>query len=331
MRYFSRWPGVVVRNPGGDRRASVLRALALLLAALVAGTVALSNTSDAQDRSKSATSVYDDPDKPVLSYLLSEPENVEEFREEFGLSDAEVEDALARTRQENRVLAGVYAESERILERSRGLSLAQKRGRISASGYSDKVRRAVGGTKSSVEGILPADRSGDLDAWVEEQWRDEVLEENTSPAATGRSASGDRAASRPRGTYRIFATQYIGYTNFEIAMPHRKLKFAGGFRTTLTLGTRSVSAPIKEVGPWNTYDNWWDPVARRTMWKDLPRGKPEAKAAFFNNYNGGKDEFGREVLNPAGIDLTPAVARRLGLAKYENAYVYVSLPRRPAS
>ena len=39
------------------------------------------------------------------------------------------------------------------------------------------------------------------------------------------------------------------------------------------------------------------------MWKDLPQGRPEAQAAYQNGYNGGKDEFGRTVANPAGIDL----------------------------
>lgn len=303
-----------------------MRALILLLAAVLAGIVVLSTTSNAQDAPTRGASVYDDPEKPVLSYLLSEPENVEEFRGEFDLSGAEVEEVLARTRSENRTLAGVYAESEKILKRSRGLSAARKSARIAASGYSEKVRRAVGGTKRSVEAVLPGDRRDDLESWVDEQWRDEVREAEASEAAPARDT---RATSRPPGTYRVFATQYIGYTNFEVALPHRKLKFAGGYRTTLTYGGRRVVAPIKEVGPWNTYDNWWDPVAKRTMWKDLPRGRAEAHAAFFKNYNRGKDEFGREVLNPAGVDLTPAVARRLGLAKYENAYVYVSLPRRP--
>ena len=51
------------------------------------------------------------------------------------------------------------------------------------------------------------------------------------------------------------------------------------------------------------------------MWKDLPRCMPEAQAAFFHNYNRGEDQFGREVGNPAGIDITPAVARRMGLWK----------------
>ncbi len=83
--------------------------------------------------------------------------------------------------------------------------------------------------------------------------------------------------------------------------------------------------PIKEVGPWNIHDNYWD--KRRDMWKNLPRGKPEAEAAYYNNYNRGRDEFGRKVLNPAGVDLTPRAARKLGLRKYQNAWVSLSLPR----
>ena len=62
------------------------------------------------------------------------------------------------------------------------------------------------------------------------------------------------------------------------------------------------------------------------MWRDLPRCQPEAQAAYFREYNRGKDEFGREVLNPAGVDLTPAAARRLGLDKYQTAWVAVRFP-----
>lgn len=62
------------------------------------------------------------------------------------------------------------------------------------------------------------------------------------------------------------------------------------------------------------------------MWKDLRRGIPEAQAAYINNYNRGKDEFGREVLNPAGADLTPAAAAQLGLRKYQYAWVSVHMP-----
>ncbi len=52
---------------------------------------------------------------------------------------------------------------------------------------------------------------------------------------------------------------------------------------------------------------------------------PDAEAAYFDNYNHGEDQFGREVLNPAGVDLRLRVARRLGLGKYRNAWVYVRI------
>jgi hypothetical protein len=125
---------------------------------------------------------------------------------------------------------------------------------------------------------------------------------------------------------RIFATQYNGYTRFEAALPHRELKFGDRPEVPIKRGKRTVRPRIKEVGPWNTYDNYWRSGKKRDMWRNLPRCKPKAEAAYFREYNKGKDEFGREVLNPAGVDLTPAAARKLGLAKYENAWVDVRFP-----
>ncbi|WP_226359136.1 hypothetical protein [Pseudonocardia sp. ICBG601] len=57
-----------------------------------------------------------------------------------------------------------------------------------------------------------------------------------------------------------------------------------------------------DIGPWNTKDDYWNPSNQRQMWKDLPQGVPQAAAAR-NGHNGGKDQFGRKVANPAGIDL----------------------------
>lgn len=61
--------------------------------------------------------------------------------------------------------------------------------------------------------------------------------------------------------------------------------------------------PVWDIGPWNTHDDYWNPAIIRETFKDLPRGKPEAEAAFFEGYNGGLDERGRVVRTPAGIDL----------------------------
>ena len=60
-------------------------------------------------------------------------------------------------------------------------------------------------------------------------------------------------------------------------------------------------APVWDVGPWNTNDDYWNDD--REMWPDLPVGKPQAQAAFEDDYNGGADQFGRQVSSPAAIDL----------------------------
>ena len=44
-------------------------------------------------------SAYSDPEKPVLSFVLSDEANVEEFRSKFGLGDEEVATALTAVRE----------------------------------------------------------------------------------------------------------------------------------------------------------------------------------------------------------------------------------------
>jgi len=132
----------------------------------------------------------------------------------------------------------------------------------------------------------------------------------------------------------VFATQYNGYTDYEVALPDKKVKFAnkglsGGYPDppyTVDL-YRSGSGWINgvlvlEVGPWNEDDNYWD--EDRRIFQDLPLGKPEAEAAYWDDYNNGEDQFGRTVTNPAGVDLTPDVAADLGLKYLENAEIRVA-------
>jgi len=119
-------------------------------------------------------------------------------------------------------------------------------------------------------------------------------------------------------TYTIFATRegLVGGTtaNGHVIVPHdhfvalpsrRALCSNGGyeFQVTLSYSGRTVTAPVLDVGPWNTKDDYWNPSSIREMWQDLPQGTPEAQAAYQNGYNGGQDQFGRTVTNPAGIDL----------------------------
>jgi hypothetical protein len=268
-------------------------------------------------------SAYADPEKPVISVILSDEGNVEDFRSEFGLSSEEMENVLAAVRRENRTLVREYSESELIVESNAGLRDEQIRGKIAASDYDERLRAALTQTKSTIENLLPESRRSELEAWVNAKFAqaEQDLSEDTLSARRGGTGRGRRIVCK------VFATQYNGYTRYEVALPHRSLKERGGFRVSIRRGGHRVKAPVKEVGPWNIRDDYWQSRRHRDMWRNLPRCRPEAQAAYFRNYHRGRDQFGRKVLNPAGVDLTPRVAYRLGLKRYQNAWVHLRYPR----
>jgi hypothetical protein len=89
-----------------------------------------------------------------------------------------------------------------------------------------------------------------------------------------------------------------------VALPSRKsLNPKGGsdYQVELSYKGRTATVPVWDVGPWNIRDNYWD--SPREMFDDLPRYTPQVNAAFFDNYNDGKDQFGRLILFPAAIDI----------------------------
>ncbi|PRX49344.1 hypothetical protein B0I33_103379 [Prauserella shujinwangii] len=141
-------------------------------------------------------------------------------------------------------------------------------------------------------------------------------------------------------TYRVFATRegLVGGTTANghviksrdhfVALPSGKSlapKNSGAYtvRVCRTDNSRCEYAPVWDVGPWNTKDDYWNPAAERQMWKDLPQGKPEAQAAYQDGYNGGRDQFGRRVANPAGIDLADGTFWD-GLNMSDNGWVNVT-------
>lgn len=172
-------------------------------------------------------------------------------------------------------------------------------------------------------------------------------------------------------TYRVYATFYEPTTpgNIEVAIPDKCVKFAHrrdtnalrqhncspdyaiglDYRVIVTRDNGAQGAFFaNEVGPWNVDDNYWNspsgPRPRRRF-TDLPRGKPEAEAAWYNEYNSspnclnldgspanradGADQFGRCVLNPAGVDLSFDAGRQLGLNPGQNEWVTVSFAWEP--
>jgi hypothetical protein len=290
----ARWP----------RRIVGLRIVLLVVAvATGAGLALVFGLSEVGAKKYSA---YDDPQKPVLSFLFSDDRNIEEFQKEFGLGDDEVQKILAVVREENGALSREYDESDQIIEANKGASEAEIKNKIVASDFDEKVKQAVAATKSDVKELLPKGKADELRSWVDEQWQAETADYTAASEDTYQASSVGYSC-------RVWLTYYRGNSRYEVALPHKKVKFSGGRKVRITdvrKGT-SARAPVKETGPWNIRDNYWRAPRHRSMWKDLPRCVPEAEAAYFDNYNRGEDQFGREVGNPAGIDITPAVARRM--------------------
>jgi hypothetical protein len=154
-----------------------------------------------------------------------------------------------------------------------------------------------------------------------------------------RGPAGLGTPERTPLTSRVFATR-IGLVGNEtanghevarddrfVALPSRRSlgpRDSGDYTVRVcATATRCTWAPVWDLGPWNTVDDYWSPPAERQEFGDLPRGRPEAEAAFTDGYRDGRDASGRRVTNPAGIDLADGTFRDdLGLT--DNAWVTVT-------
>jgi len=84
------------------------------------------------------------------------------------------------------------------------------------------------------------------------------------------------------------------------------------FQVRIEYKGQTVTAPVWDVGPWNVDDNYWDEPSNR-KYSDLPQGYPEAAAAYYDGYNGGKDGWSRHVTSPGAIDIGDGTFHDLGL------------------
>lgn len=146
------------------------------------------------------------------------------------------------------------------------------------------------------------------------------------------------AQSQPL-TYTVFATReglvggttanghVIQHQDHFVALPSRRVLSPKGshqfsVRVCNPKTGKCETAPVWDVGPWNIHDDYWQDSPQREMWRDLPRGKPEAEAAYKDGFNKGRDGFGRKVTNPAGIDLADGTFAGIGMKA--NGYVQVT-------
>jgi len=264
--------------------------------------------------------------KPVLSYFLLTPDLADTMQSEVGLSPTQFQSLYKIALDESRQIQELDRGSQVILG-DPSLSLAQKRTQIESSGYNSKAADITLSSEQAVQNVLDAQTYEKLVDWIESQW---IVEKNLHGVL--------QASSGPR-SYSIYATRF-DTSSYTVAIPDKCIKFANGGATRCSDGyeygqnysvrvkyTNSVKVTVGESGPWNVDDNFWattsDPQPRR-LFTDLPLGMPESQAAYFDDYNGGKDQFGRTVTSPVAIDLADQVSIDIGLAVGKNDWVTVT-------
>jgi len=152
-----------------------------------------------------------------------------------------------------------------------------------------------------------------------------------APAPYPSSASStvvDESASSV--TFRVYATReglvggrtssghIITPNDHFVALPSTK---ALNKSVKITYKGKSATAPVLDIGPWNNDDDYWNPSDVRT-YKGIPRGVPQAKAAYESGNNGGKSGMGLHVTAPNGIDIGDGTYADLGLR--DSDYVDVT-------
>ncbi|MEY9894856.1 hypothetical protein ABIA31_008544 [Catenulispora sp. MAP5-51] len=170
--------------------------------------------------------------------------------------------------------------------------------------------------------------------------RDDARGDSASVTKLALSASNGVVATtvKPAATplaYQVYATRegLVGGTtaNGHVIQPNDHFvalpsgtalspQGSGDYSVQVCGPSACVTAPVWDVGPWNERDDYWD--ANRAEFTDLPQGEPEAQAAYQNGYNGGLDDLGTSIANPAGIDLADGTFSDVGLS--DNGWVTVT-------
>jgi LysM repeat protein len=268
--------------------------------------------------------------RPLLGYFALTPSLASLLQDGARLSPGEFQLVQTAAREETQALEALEAESLGIIQ-DHSLTLEDKRQRITEMGYNARLDEIVRASQSRLQASLDRRSYQRLVRWVEARW---IVERELHGHAAAPAASGPRS-------YRIFATRYDSNGAYTVALPDKCLKFSNagnsicaddgyssGMGYSVIMSYKgSTGAVVGESGPWNVDDNFWattgDPQPRRKF-ADLGLGMPEAQAAYFNGYNGGKDQFGRKVTAPFAIDLARQVSIDIGLEPGNNDWITVS-------
>lgn len=266
--------------------------------------------------------------KPVLGYFLLTASLSDTLRTELNLTDGQYQKIRNIAQDEVARINELESESAIVLK-DKELTLAEKRAWIEEIGYNQRLLKVLDASQQSLKGVIPPITYRRLVNWIENRWQLE------------RKLHGSLLKASSARTFRVFATRFDSGGSYIVALPDKCVKFANagnsvcaddGYEVNQNYSVSlhykgGTTAKVLESGPWNIDDAYWatagDPTPRR-MFADLPLGMPEAQAAYFNNYNGGLDQFGRKVSAPYGIDLGRQVSIDIGLEPGNNDWIDVT-------
>lgn len=283
-------------------------------------------------------SLWLDDSKPVASVLFTQEDLLDRLSQDLGLSASQLEAIRNAGMTETRTLALLKRQSDAVISRD-DLNLDQKQVGISSMGYNEQVREAVQVSRIAIETTLSSGQLSNLPGWIDAR----MQEQRGMAVQAALMASTGSPVEASAGPYRVYATQYFsnfGAASVDVAVPDKYAKFAalgweyhsgypagGNYSVNLVYNGRSMNVPVKDCGPWNIDDNYWNTTGGtrpRRLFNNLPTGMPESQAAYYDNYNGGLDQFGRTVSNPAGVDLSPQAGVQLGLGYLVSGWVNIS-------
>jgi hypothetical protein len=257
-----------MRNGGETvfKRKILLIAIRLLLLVGLIGGVGVRAQGD-------ETGSEDDPwlQKPVLSYLLLTEDNrleqeVQALFEALRLSEKEKRAMQQIAFEEQQRVQALYQESQEALQ-DKSRSPAEKQEVVRK--HNERVTEAMIETDQAVRRLLGS-RYSAFRVWIRSWWQRErqALVKLKQPQG-GVGPLSDAYACR------VFATQYNGYTDYEVALPDKYVKFANlgwsipppynarygnpPYTVNINRGSNWVwGVQVREVGPWNIDDNYWD-------------------------------------------------------------------------
>jgi len=272
--------------------------------------------------------------KPVLAYILLEPDKAGQLQAELELSPAQRQFIVSIAEQEEKQRRLLEAESQAMFA-DPTLSRADKIQWVADSGYNQRLHSLLRANQQALAAHLGAKTYPRLVAWIEQEWARQAnpVSEPAGLVKVLARLIPPAAKTYPR-SFEVYATRYDAGERKIVALPDKCLKFANGsalrcdgydfgqgYSVAISYEGNLVVALVGESGPWNVDDNYWaktsDPQPRR-MFADLPLGVPEVQAAYFDGYNGGLDQFGRTVTSPVAIDISKALAADLGLGPGNN-------------